>query len=95
MTDERIHKLENALRWIRLQAGIHYYGEAFEPEHMRAIANMAADALSNVPLDVIVPDYYEVMGDTIDKALDEADKLWEVLGHKISEELDGEHTKDD
>lgn len=41
----RIAYLENALAWIRHTAGMHYMGAAFEPEHMRHLANMAADAI--------------------------------------------------
>lgn len=45
---DRVHRLEETLRWIRLTAGLHYLGQAFDPEHMRAIANLAADALEGV-----------------------------------------------
>lgn len=40
-----VQNLENTLRWIRSLALTHYFGDAFDPEHMRSIANMAADAL--------------------------------------------------
>jgi hypothetical protein len=36
----------NALEHIRVDASIHYLGGAFEPAHMRAIANFATEALS-------------------------------------------------
>ena len=39
-------RYRNALLWIRTIAGMHYFGDAFNPEHMRALANLAADALS-------------------------------------------------
>lgn len=42
----------NALELIRRIAFLHYIGGAFEPEHMRALGNIAADALS----DVVVPE---------------------------------------
>lgn len=43
----REYRLANALKWIRMVAGLHYFGEAFEPEHMRALGNIAADALDD------------------------------------------------
>lgn len=46
-----MYRYENALKWIRTLAGLHYFGAAFDPEHMRGIANMAADALSGVDRD--------------------------------------------
>lgn len=42
----REYRLENALKWIRMLTGLHYFGGAFEPEHMRDLANIAADALA-------------------------------------------------
>ena len=39
------YRCRNALLWIRTIAGMHYFGGAFDPEHMRSIANLAADAL--------------------------------------------------
>ena len=38
-------RYRRALLWIRHTAGLHYFGGAFEPEHMRDLANIAADAL--------------------------------------------------
>jgi hypothetical protein len=38
-------RYRRALQWIRATAGLHYFGAAFEPEHMRDLANVAADAL--------------------------------------------------
>lgn len=38
-------RYRRALEWIRVIAGMHYFGLAFEPEHMRDISNMACDAL--------------------------------------------------
>lgn len=47
MTDP-LYRCENALKWIRTVALMHYLGGAFDPEHMRDIANMAADALGGL-----------------------------------------------
>jgi hypothetical protein len=44
--DPAEYRYENALKWIRLITGLHYFGGAFEPEHMRNLANIAADALA-------------------------------------------------
>jgi len=48
-----------ALSHISRLAGLHYVGGAFEPEHMRLIADLAADALAGRPIpppvDVRVP----------------------------------------
>lgn len=52
-------RLTNALEWIRFHAMLHYLGNAFEPEHMRSIANLAADALDGRLVDL--PDYHEAM----------------------------------
>lgn len=52
-------RLTNVLEWIRFQATLHYIGQAFEPEHMRAIGNLAADALDGRLVDL--PDYREAM----------------------------------
>lgn len=38
--------LANALEHIRVAAVLHYAGGAFDPEHMRAIANLATEALN-------------------------------------------------
>lgn len=43
-------RYKNALMWIRVIAGLHYVGGAFDPEHMRTIANMAVDALEGKDL---------------------------------------------
>jgi hypothetical protein len=44
------YRCRNALLWIRTIAGMHYFGGAFDPEHMRSIANLAADALGGKDL---------------------------------------------
>lgn len=38
--------LRNALDLIYRLASLHYIGGAFDPEHMRGLANIAADALA-------------------------------------------------
>lgn len=43
--DGATRNLRNALEHIRLAASIHYLGQAFDPEHMRGVANLAARAL--------------------------------------------------
>jgi hypothetical protein len=43
---ERADRSENALKWVRWLAGMHWLGQAFDPEHMRSIANLAAGALN-------------------------------------------------
>jgi hypothetical protein len=40
------YRYQNALKWLRSLAGLHYMGGAFDPEHMRDLANIAADALA-------------------------------------------------
>jgi hypothetical protein len=50
-------RYRNALVWVRHVAGLHYMGGAFDPEHMRDLANMATAALQGNDL----PDYGETM----------------------------------
>lgn len=57
--EERVHRLELALKWIRFKTYLHYIGRAFEPEHMRDIANLAADALAGEQPDL--PDFDQAM----------------------------------
>lgn len=78
---ERIHRLETALKWIRFQAGLHYLGGAFEPEHMRALANMAADGLSHDPIPDL-SDFEEAM----EIAREEGDRIAAELGIYVAEE---------
>ena len=40
----------SALHWIRQVAGTHYIGDAFEPVHMRELANFATGALRGDPI---------------------------------------------
>jgi hypothetical protein len=57
-------RLRNALAWVRHVAGLHYLGGAFEPEHMRDLANLATAALQGKEL----PDYEEAMEEGRQKA---------------------------
>jgi hypothetical protein len=60
----------NALKWIRHLAFIHYMGGAFDPEHMRDIAEMAGKALAGEK----VP-HFPVMKE-VARAVEEKAKLW-------------------
>lgn len=44
---DREENYRNALETIRRVAMLHYIGGAFEPEHMRTLVNIAADALED------------------------------------------------
>lgn len=48
-----IEGLCNALLWIRYRANLHYMGQAFDPEHMRDLADLASRALNGEQM----PDY--------------------------------------
>jgi hypothetical protein len=63
--------LRNALRWVHFIAGMHFMGQAFEPDHMRALANLAADALAGKDL----PEF----GKVTEEARKEADRLIKAL----------------
>lgn len=57
--EKRFYEMEAALKWIRFKANLHYIGDAFDPEHMREIANLAANTLAgNKPQ---LPDFDEAM----------------------------------
>lgn len=43
--------LANALEHIRRSAYLHWFGDAFDPEHMHGIAAVAAQALCGQPID--------------------------------------------
>ncbi len=47
---EREENYRRALQRLRFIAGLHYMGGAFEPEHMRDLANIAADALADTEI---------------------------------------------
>jgi hypothetical protein len=61
---QREYDLENALKWLRQVALLHYMGGAFEPEHMRDIANVAAKVIGGKAL----PDYDLAMARSREKA---------------------------
>lgn len=65
----RIRALEDALRWLELDANIHFMGNAFEPIHMRNLSAFAHDALIGKP----VPDFAEAMARAKEKAKEMAD----------------------
>lgn len=71
----RIYHLENTLRWIRMQAGLHYLGGAFEPEHMRSLCNLAADALHPEGRVKPLPDFEEAMAKAQEAAREWADQM--------------------
>jgi hypothetical protein len=41
----------SALQWIRYFATMHWLGDAFDPVHMRQIANFASAAIRGEPID--------------------------------------------
>lgn len=65
----RAYEFENALKWIRQTALLHYMGGAFEPDHMRDIANVAAKVMNGKEL----PDFDAAMV----KARERADELYD------------------
>lgn len=67
--------LFNALQWIRQEATLHYLGDAFDPIHMRTIANMAIAALRGEPF----PDYEEAMA----RARESAREMMTDLGFTL------------
>lgn len=79
-------RLANYLQWIRLIAGLHYFGGAFDPEHMRTLANMASDALAGKEL----PDFEDAMRKSRKKARKWADRLGPEL---VSDEETDEHSR--
>jgi hypothetical protein len=73
------YRYENALKWIRLITGLHYFGGAFDPEHMRALANIAADALAGAR---DLPDFEEAQ----ERSKREASKMAERLALLLVDE---------
>lgn len=61
MTDPttRLTNFYNALDQIKAIATLHYIGGAFDPEHMRTLAIIAADAMNGREIPP-VPDAYEI-----------------------------------
>lgn len=74
-------RYRNALMWIRHTAGIHYLGGAFDPEHMRDLANMAIAALQGKDF----PDYETTMADARQKASE-----WAALFAAMADDLEGD-----
>jgi len=48
--NEEVEYLRNAFMWVHYITSMHYIGQAFDPDHMRALANLAADALARKDL---------------------------------------------
>jgi len=80
--DPAEYRYQNALKWIRLITGLHYFGGAFEPEHMRTLANIAADALAGTR---DLPDFEESQERSKRKASEWAERL----GLSFADEPDG------
>lgn len=76
------YRYANALRWIRAIAGMHYFGGAFDPEHMRSIANIAADALAG---NRDLPDCEEALAKSQARAQKMADELHGILDADMEE----------
>ena len=64
-------RYRNGLLWIRHIAGLHYFGAAFDPEHMRDLANVAANLLDGKDL----PDYGERMAAAQERAREMAERF--------------------
>jgi hypothetical protein len=80
MTPEQRYR--NALLWIRTIAGMHYFGDAFDPEHMRVLANLAANALGGKD----IPDFEERMAEGKRRAREMADALGiELVGDEADD----------
>lgn len=79
---ERLYRQENALRWIRHLAGLHYLGGAFDPEHMRDLGNIAADAMDiKRPQQ---PDFEDEMAGVRERMLEWAAKWSRLLADEPS-----------
>lgn len=71
---------ENTLKWINHLATLHYLGDAFDPEHMRTLANMAADSLD---MDCeSLPDYDNHMEEARESARKWAEKTYKIFESK-------------
>jgi hypothetical protein len=81
--DPAVYRYENALKWIRLITGLHYFGGAFEPEHMRQLANIAADALAGTR---DLPDFEESQ----ERSKRKASELAEAFGLSFTDGDDPE-----
>lgn len=74
-------RYRNALTWVRHVAALHYLGGAFDPEHMRDLANLATAALQGKDL----PDYDEAMTKGRQKAAE-----WAALFASMADDPDAE-----
>lgn len=54
-TADEAGRYRNGLLWVRTIAGMHYFGGAFDPEHMRNLSDIAARLLDGQDL----PDFEE------------------------------------
>lgn len=78
MSTEDERRYQNALLWIRHVAMLHYFGGAFDPEHMRDLANMATAALQGKDF----PEYEKSMTESREKAAE-----WAALFAAMADEL--------
>jgi len=81
-------RYENALKWIFTIAGMHYFGDAFNPEHMRDLANLAANALDLDGKDL--PDFEDRMAASRQRAREMADALGIELASEEEASGDGQ-----
>jgi hypothetical protein len=77
-------RYENALLWVRHLAGAHYQGGAFDPEHMRALANIAEDALIGRE----VPDFEDAGRRAVEQAREHAAELTAELAAQLADDED-------
>jgi hypothetical protein len=71
MQEDEIYRLRNNLKWISQLAFMHYFGGAFEPEHMRSISNLCVDALNGKE----IRDFDECMEESQMRARELANKM--------------------
>jgi hypothetical protein len=74
--------------WIRHLAALHFIGDAFDPEHMRSLANIASDTVNGKEF----PDYYQTTVKARERAFEEAAHWHEILN--IEESDDGSEAMD-
>lgn len=79
-------RYRNALLWIRMIAGLHYFGDAFDPEHMRDLANLAANALDLGPQSRDISDFETRMA----AAKQRAREMAAALGFELADDKDDE-----
>lgn len=73
--DVRIKRLENGLKWVSQLAGMHYATGAFDPEHMRIIANMCYDILNE---NDFLPDFEETIKEGTKQAQELAQRIQDL-----------------